>query len=62
MRRVDCICGCRRFAVLRGLSDACYQKRAAEVKAGLTTWDQLVAEGKALPSRKQKKVAHGTIE
>jgi hypothetical protein len=45
---------CQHEAKSRGLCSACYVRAHEVVKAGLTTWKKLEANGKILPSQRQK--------
>jgi len=45
---------CQHEAKARGLCNVCYVRANEVVRAGLTTWKKLEANGKILPSQRQK--------
>lgn len=49
---LGCIVGCHRAAKARGLCVKCYASARSAVKAGKTTWHELVAKGLALESQR----------
>lgn len=48
----SCLVGCHRAAKARGLCVKCYASARSAVKAGKTTWHELVAKGLALESQR----------
>lgn len=48
---VSCLVCHMRLANVRGLCWTHYQVARTQIKKGNTTWEKLIAEGKALPSK-----------
>ncbi len=52
---IGCVLNCGKVANSRGLCHCCYRVALALVKAGITSWEQLELEGKALPPTPRNK-------
>ncbi len=48
---IACMMSCQRIQYCRGLCTNCYQKYAKMVKKGLTTWEELESQGKAVAGK-----------
>ena len=46
-----CLCGCKEPVYSRGLASSCYYATLRLVNSGQVTWDWLVKNGDALPSK-----------
>ena len=49
-QNLGCLCGCGRIQRARGLSLVCLNKYRKKITAGILNEEQLIAEGKMLPS------------